>query len=273
MNSSLTQQNIHYDKNAWVYRRQSEGMELAPHWHTHYEILLIYRGTARVLLGGRTYVCRPPCVILYRPFTLHGMAVSADGIYERSMVNIGIREAALFSEKLLSFSFLGNMPLLIVPLEREQERELDVLYKAVFACREHFSETRLYMALMIHFIRRTAEQKNLLTGSTGHRPYISDVLQYVSENLGEPLRLEDVASRFDVGRTKLNEDLRRVTGMTFKQYLTSLRLVRAKEMLEEGVSVAKTAMECGYSSESNFIRTYRCQMGYTPGREGTGKPQ
>lgn len=273
MNSHLTQQNIHYDKNAWVYRRQSDGMNLLPHWHTHYEILLIYRGFVRVFSGGKTYTCAGPCVILYRPFTLHGMFVLPDGIYERSMVNIGIRDAALFPENLLSFAFLGSMPLLIVPLDRDQEAELDALYKSLFAYRGEFARTRLYIALMIHFIRCTAERKNLLTAGTVQRPYISDVLQYISENLGDPLRLEETASHFDVGRTKLNEDLRQVTGMTFKQYLTSLRMARAKEMLEEGVSVAQTAMECGYSSESNFIRTYRCQMGYTPGRERTRKPQ
>ena len=82
--------------------------------------------------------------------------------------------------------------------------------------------------------------------------YISNVLQYLSENLSEPLLLESTAEYFGVSRTKMNKDLYSVTGMTFKNYLTELRMIKAKGLMEDGHSVTEAAQECGYNSESNF---------------------
>ena len=265
MNINLTQQNRHLDKNKWRYHRQTNGLQLSPHWHTHYEILLIYKGDGRVFSGGKVLPFRAPCVILYRPFTMHGMSVSAQSVYERSMINFTVGDVALFSEKLLSLSFLGDLPLLIIPLSEKQTEELDALFGAIFSNLWDFTENRLYIALIIHYLHCAADTQKLLASSTVQRAYISNVLQYLSENLSEPLRLESSAAYFGVGRTKLNEDLRKVTGMTFKEYLTELRMTKAKELLEVKESVADIAMECGYNSESNFIAAYRRRWGCTPG--------
>jgi AraC-like DNA-binding protein len=52
--------------------------------------------------------------------------------------------------------------------------------------------------------------------------------------------------------------------MTFKDYLTELRMTKAKGLMEDESSVAQAAQECGYDSESNFIAVYRRRWGCTP---------
>jgi len=193
------------------------------------------------------------------------MSVSPTGIYERSMINFSISDVALFSDKLLSMSFMGELPLLIVPLNENQTCKLDDLFGAIFANLWDFTENRLYIALIIYQIYRAAENQGLLRVGVLQRQYISNVLQFLSENLSETLRLESTAAYFGVGRTKLNSDLRAVTGMTFKEYLTELRMTKAKELMEECGSVTCAALECGYNSESNFIAAYRRRWGCTPG--------
>lgn len=89
-------------------------------------------------------------------------------------------------------------------------------------------------------------------------------MRYLSENLSEPLLLETTAEYFGVSRTKMNKDLYSVTGMTFKNYLTELRMIKAKGLMEDGHSVTAAAQECGYNSESNFIAVYRRRWGCTP---------
>lgn len=264
MDDILTQRNIHNDKDNWRFHRQRQGMTLLPHWHTNYEILLIYKGDVSLLACKRCLPLKVPCIILYRPFTLHGLIASPEHVYDRSMVNYTAADMALFSDKLLSMSFMGDLPLLIIPLNEQQTQEFDVLFEAIHKNLWDFTENRLYIALIIYKIYQEAEKQGLLSDDSLHRNYISGVLQYMSENLSEPLHLEATAKRFGVGRTKLNNDLRTVTGMTFKEYLTEFRMSKAKELMHDGCSVAWAASECGYSSESNFIAAYHRRWGCTP---------
>lgn len=57
------------------------------------------------------------------------------------------------------------------------------------------------------------------------------------------------------------------TGTTFTEYITELRLQRARELLWSGKSVKETAWAVGYGSERHFARLYRHRFGLSPGLE------
>ena len=243
---------------------------MRPHWHASYELLMVYEGDCRLTVCESPVRLTPPCMILYRPFILHRMSVDDDSLYVRSMVNFTAQDAALFSERLFSLSFLEDAPFLILPITEAQCRGLDGWFQGAINAKNDFSESRLFIGLLLHFVQREAERLGLPNGKIDF-PYISGVLEHLSSHLDLPLQLESTAELFHVGRTKLNEDLRRVTGMTFKRYLTLLRMAHAKEMLSHGCSVIDTALSCGYGSESHFIDSYRRYWGHTPGEEGKEK--
>lgn len=56
------------------------------------------------------------------------------------------------------------------------------------------------------------------------------------------------------------------TKMTFGQWRTQLRLLRAVGGLEEGRAVTEVALEVGYDSPSAFIEAFKKAFGVTPGR-------
>lgn len=61
---------------------------------------------------------------------------------------------------------------------------------------------------------------------------------------------------------------RAVMGKTFKKYLVSVRLAKAKSiLLSTDVSVTDVAMACGYSNLSYFISEYKKEFGKTPRQE------
>lgn len=265
MNDKLTQANNDNSKDCWRFHHQSDGLKMSQHWHTHYELLLIYKGDVSLIFGRQWFQLQSPSIILYRPFTLHKIYASPGCTYERSMINFTVADMSLFSDMLLSMSFMGDLPLLVVPLNGQQMQKFDALFGAIFENPGDFTENRLYIALIVYHVYREAEKQRLFGSNTLKRQYISGVLQYITENLSEPLHLEATAESFRVGRTKLNRDLRTVTGMTFKEYLTELRMNKAKQLMEDGSNVTRAALECGYNSESNFIVTYRRRWGCTPG--------
>ena len=94
--------------------------------------------------------------------------------------------------------------------------------------------------------------------------YINDVCVYITEHITEQLPLDMLADRFFVGRTKLTGDFRRTMGMSIVEFITAVRVNRAKTLLEAGLPLSEIAEQCGFSSVSYFIKVFTRCTGLSP---------
>ena len=95
--------------------------------------------------------------------------------------------------------------------------------------------------------------------------YIQKALFCLNEEFASPLTLKEVAGRIHISPCYLSDLFSRIVGCRFVEYLTHLRLERARDMLAGGErSVAAIAAACGFGTVSNFTRTYRRAFGVSP---------
>lgn len=91
------------------------------------------------------------------------------------------------------------------------------------------------------------------------------VLLYVGEHFGEELSLGDLAAHFGYNPSYLSRLFRETFGVTFGQYLTTVRLRNVILLLRAGEhSVTAAAMESGFGSMRNFYRVFSSEFGCTP---------
>ncbi len=84
---------------------------------------------------------------------------------------------------------------------------------------------------------------------------------------GPPISLESVAATLGVSAGHLSRMFRRVSGESFRQYLTRKRLERARRLLLDPLyNVAQVAEACGYPSAAYFARVFRKATGMSPGQ-------
>ncbi|MCE1253731.1 MAG: AraC family transcriptional regulator [Anaerolineae bacterium] len=71
---------------------------------------------------------------------------------------------------------------------------------------------------------------------------ISDVVNYVEDNIQSPLALDDLAHEFNVSAFHFNRIFRTVTGLSLKQYILGRKLTQAmQKLLGEGQAVIDVA--------------------------------
>ncbi|ORW88049.1 AraC family transcriptional regulator [Mycobacterium szulgai] len=87
----------------------------------------------------------------------------------------------------------------------------------------------------------------------------------IADNLTEPLTLQQIGNRIGVSQRTLSRLFSDEMAMTFPQWRTQLRLQHALMLLAERRDVTSVAAQCGWSSPSAFIDTYRRAFGHTPG--------
>ncbi|MBQ9116513.1 MAG: AraC family transcriptional regulator [Clostridia bacterium] len=94
---------------------------------------------------------------------------------------------------------------------------------------------------------------------------IYEVMSYVQSNFAEDIDEKELAKRFGMSYSYFSRSFKRVTGMTFKNFLNRTRVSKAEQFLfENGGSISEAAIACGYNSISYFISVYRSVTGITP---------
>jgi AraC-like DNA-binding protein len=94
---------------------------------------------------------------------------------------------------------------------------------------------------------------------------VRSALKYVALRFGQPCRVADIAVSLNCNANYLSGEFKRHVGVNLADYLRSVRLERAKAMLEAGqLSIGEIGFRCGFMDTSHFIRVFKKTVGCTP---------
>ncbi len=94
---------------------------------------------------------------------------------------------------------------------------------------------------------------------------IGDIVRYTNANYHKDIGLETVASDHFISAEHLSRSFKKITGMTFNQYLNTLRLKDAANQLRlSNESIADIADTVGYQSHTHFGRVFKHKYGLSP---------
>jgi AraC-like DNA-binding protein/mannose-6-phosphate isomerase-like protein (cupin superfamily) len=123
---------------------------------------------------------------------------------------------------------------------------------------------RLMILMLRHLLPQAGESSPQAMGHHVIRR-IFEGISYIEQNYASPITPEDCAAHLCMSYSHFAKQFRAVTGRTFKQYLTYIRISHAEsELLTTNDSVTEIAMRTGFNNVSHFIATYRALRGKTP---------
>ncbi len=89
-------------------------------------------------------------------------------------------------------------------------------------------------------------------------------IQYIDDNLGESLKVGEIADTLKVDPAYLSRAFKADVGVAPSEYLAQRRIQLAKELLLSPLRITDVAYRAGYSSISQFNRNFRKQTGMSP---------
>ncbi len=90
-------------------------------------------------------------------------------------------------------------------------------------------------------------------------------ISFIKENYKSDITLEDVSREVNISPHYFSKLFKDETGENFIEYLTSLRIQKAKEFLERGyLSIKEICFEIGYGDPNYFSRIFKKVVGVTP---------
>ena len=240
------------------------------HFHDHFEFLLPLTSPGNIFVNDQVYPLERGTLYLIGENTLH--RTMATGFHSRYIMHISRKTLTDLSTPQTDFTQLMQDNFRRAELTGEQMTELIELFQALDRNKndgQFGSDIRQTMSLL-KLLLRVAPTLNAATAGESIRNKdflrVSPILDYIRDNLAEPLSLDQIASQFYISKHYLCRIFKAATGFSVMEYIIYSRVLRARQLLQEGVSVQQAGEMSGFSDNSHFIRTFGHLTGVTPGR-------
>ncbi len=242
-----------------------------PHFHYQYELLLCTGGSAQFIVAGRSYSLSPGSVLFISNLENH-FIYSHDDAFERYAIRFSSVAAeqmrnplllSLFRQRPEGFCHLyqcgeketARCARLFQSMEREYARQKPCWSQVVISS----------FLILLAGLYRCAPACFPASRHPEGQMLIFRVQSYLESHLAEELSLDAVSARFYVDKYHLSHQFTRFTGYSFKQFITSARLSKAKDLLlHSDREIRDIAAEVGYHSATHFIRVFKEAEGLSP---------
>lgn len=117
-----------------------------------------------------------------------------------------------------------------------------------------------------HFSKKLLLKTGEAEGATADERFLQKLVTVIENNLSNPdLTIEDLQKDLGISRMQLHRKLKALTDKSATEFVRTIRLKRAAEMLERGQdNVSQIAYTVGFNSLSYFTKCFKEQFGVLP---------
>lgn len=232
-----------------------------PHSHTFYELELVIDGKGQMNINGKELEAKRGFLHFADPMDSHSFI--ADEPF--TLWNVSFIDCDIYSDVLEEL--FCNPDIRSFRISKEDTQRIVSLfemleYEADHPGKDDLQEQLLKIILKIaaRYIPKTAKQ------DYRHNP-IFKTLRFIQTHFREDISLENVAEHVGFSSQYLSRLFHKKLGISYKQYLTTIRVSYAQRLLEtNNMKNIDICFESGFNSYSSFSRAFEKVVGTSPGK-------
>jgi AraC family transcriptional regulator, transcriptional activator of pobA len=256
-----------------VSRSSAHNWRIPAHRHRDlFQIFLVERGGGEITYEASILPIEAPAALLIPPTTAHGFRWRAD-VTDGWVVSFtdDVAEALGSSAAMARLKTLAETPIIPLSDEAVAKRIATLcaeLHEEHFLAREGYRlAMRGLLALIAINVARLAASR-ARTGSVTLAPAdatVEALRKLVEDNFRKERHLEFYATRLSMTADRLNDHVKRATGVTAGHLIRQRVLTEAKRQLVfTNQPIHEIAYDLAFSDPSHFARFFRKQTGTTP---------
>ena len=242
------------------------------HIHENYEIFISLSNEGKLFISEEGYLLRFGSMFILKPFEIHRCSYSGVGNQDAEHYIIHFPEAYLekLSTERTNLVSLFNSAPLAQCLEADtlaqflgQLSSISKLNTQGFGddveCNIRFSEFLLMLA------REINDQQIIQVPKTENKNQLNEIICYIHRNYSKNISLECISKQFFISKSRLSQVFKDATGFSVGDYIITYRIKMACSLLKSGMRVKDVGEMVGFHTSTNFIRTFKKKMGFSPG--------
>ena len=245
------------------------------HHHDFSKIVILIDGDLTYYIEGKSYILKPWDILFVNKNEIHKPVVNADKYYERIVIWLNPDFIAKYAQgnnnllKCFEVAMKNNYNLL--RLNMKSIENIKNLIQDIQSCdnsNEFGSEIlkeSLFIQLMVLMNRLfLSSDKNRDIEDIQYDKTIEEVLSYINSNLENDLSIDTIASKFFISKYYLMRKFKNQIGSSIHSYVIQKRLILAKSLISDGLSMSTVCSKCGFNDYSSFVRAFKKAYGVSP---------
>lgn len=244
------------------------------HYHDFDKIIIFLKGKVDYLIEGRIYPLMPYDIVLVNHNDIHRPAIDQSVPYERIIVYLspGFLTSYQTEDYDLGecFSHAKKAHSHVLRIQTLEKSSLfQIIRRLEEACSGDGYANQLYcqvlfLEFMIQLNRASLARRldYLKTGQSNQK--ILSIMDYINTHLAADLSIDNLAKVFYLSKYHMMRQFKQETGYTVGHYITSKRLLYARELLYGDLPITRICYDCGFKNYSTFSRAYKTFFGESP---------
>lgn len=259
---------IHFPSEDYLY--------YANECHPMVEFMYVICGDIEYTIEGKKYLIHPGDFIFLNTSEIHKLKINLSSGYERMVLqfNKDILPQNKNINNSLLYRFLLNTTAntRIIPKETTSKFKIfDFLKEIEKLCLEkpdflNAKITVYTIELLLELNKVLVSMQNPLEPEKVH-PIIQKVSFYISEHMGDPITIHDIAQSMYLSKSYLCHTFKKLMGISLNRYITIKKIQHAVYCIDTGMSPQEASIATGYNYYSSFFNNFKSIMGYAPSQK------
>ena len=255
--------------------RDKKDIKFEYHHHDFSKIVILIDGDLTYYIEGKAYILKPWDILFINKNEIHKPVVNPDKYYERIVIWLNPDFMAKYAQgnnnllKCFEVAIKNNYNLL--RLNMKSIEIIKNIIQDIQGCdnsNEFGSEIlkeSLFVQLMVLMNRLFLNSdKNRDMEDIQYDKTIEGVLNYINSNLENDLSIDTIASKFFISKYYLMRKFKSQIGSSIHNYIIQKRLILAKSLISEGLTMSNVCSKCGFNDYSSFVRAFKKVYGVSP---------
>lgn len=264
MSRNQEQRHVYYDHDLGIEAYQLSGIvqKFPNHFHDFYVIGFIEGGQRHLWCRGQEYNLRSGDLILFNPRDNHYCSPMGEELLDYRAVNIKpevmLKAAKEITGKDHAPCFTQN-----VVYQSEATVSVGEVYDAILSDSPRLQKEEAFFYLLEQVLQEYAAPFESLD-VTEPDEQIKNLCAYMEQHYADNISLETLLSMTSFGKSYLLRSFTKQLGVSPYRYLQTIRIGRAKKLLEQGIEPIEAAILTGFSDQSHFSNFFKSFIGLTP---------
>lgn len=242
--------------------------------HDFWELIYVERGEISYRRGSETCRLKSGEIAFHEPEEFHSVECNGKSGASVFIATFDCRSPAMKY-------FCGRqmtIPTELVPVLTRLADECDSgFYVSEYPLRKKEDQpigaqqlVRIYLEELLIRLMRLGEREERVSaprfrGREKDGSLSGAICEYLAQNVGARVTLDDLSERFHFGKSRLCEIFKRDTGDTILNYHLKLKIKEAKYLLREGkLTVGEISASLGFETPEYFSRYFKKSTGKSP---------
>lgn len=250
------------DLNIEAYNFKGIKQKFPNHFHEYYVIGFIESGRRQLFCKSKEYVIERGDLILFNPGDNHTCQQIDGGTLDYRCMNIKTEVM-----KKVVFEITGKD---YVPYFKENAvfnsdivPSLQELYLMVMNEERDFKKEEIFLFIIEQLITEYANAVTVDALKEANSE-IKTTCDFLEENYMESITLNKLSELTGLNKYYLLRSFTKQKGITPYGYLESIRISKAKKLLEQGIAPIDVAIQTGFTDQSHFTNFFKKFIGLTP---------